>query len=733
MTSKNLCFKLMREDVKRRSWTIALTVLGFVFAILIPVAIKCGELTDIANQDSTGRDYIIHSIVGLLKTGSAAVMVLITASVLWAVSGFHYLHNSKKVDFYHSLPIKRGQLFLAVYLNGILIPAVIYLVSLLVSVAIALQAGVGGNVIGALPIQGYVLHLAYYSLMYTTVAVAMMLTGNVVVALLGTLVFWGYGPGVVALAMGYASSWFHTFTVSAGQERTWLLALWYSSPFGNYMGSIRDFNSGLWYVQRLAGVFVLTVLLAFLSYELYRRRPSEAAGKAMAFPRSQMPIKVLIVIPVSVAFGLFFYILRSHLTWLVFGTFCGCVLCHCLMEIIYHFDFRKLFSNKIHLAGCMAVSLLLAAAGYFDWYGYDSWMPDASDVESAAIVLRDKDDWVTYGQIASMPRADGGVRYYWSYKGKADYCYENMNLTDISQAMELARLGTEEDKRIRKNGDSDRVYGTTCIVQFRMKNGKRVQRLYQLPQNEEAARLCDSVHDSPEFKQGAYPVMKQTADETAVVRIQQYGEKVKVDLDEEERAGLLAAYQKEWKELTAKTRREEFPIGIIQFDTVEAEWIRKEYSEAKEKRYTYDYDMSERCYYPIYPSFTETLGILGDAGITFIKLGENTVSRITMNHYPVYDTMDGDGEAVLLYEGEMLDCQEKEDIRNLAPALCYRSYYNMGGGYYEMNLDYDTGVDVYFKDSDQATSFYLDLNKLSPEMAENYGFRLIHAGEYSEQ
>lgn len=729
MTSKNVCVKLMREDLKRRSWTIALTVLGFVFTILIPVAVKCGELADIADQDSTGRNYIIHSVIGLLKTGNAAAMVLVAASVLWAVSGFHYLHNSKKVDFYHSLPIKRGQLFLAVYLNGIGVPAVSYLAVLLVSVAVAFQAGVGGSVIGTLPVQGYVLHLLYYGLLYTTAAAAMMLTGNVVIALLGTAVFWGYGPGVIALAMGYLSSWFHTFTVSAGQERTWLLALWHSSPLGNYIGSIGDFGSGLWYVNRMAGVLTLTIFLAVLSYVLYRLRPSEAAGRAMAFPCSRMPIKVLIVIPVSVAFGMFFYLLRGHLTWLVFGTLCGCVLCHCLMEIIYHFDFRKLFSNKIHLAGCMAVSLLLVLAGYFDWYGYDSWVPEPSDVESAAIVLRDKDDWVTYGQIASMPRADGEVRYYWSYKGKADYCYENMNLTDISKAVELAEKGAAEDERIRKNRDSGGGYGTTCIVQFRMKNGKQVQRLYRLPEDEEITRLCNSVHDSPEFKQGAYPIMKQTADETAAVRVQQYGERVNVDLDEKGRARLLAAYQKEWQELTAETREEEFPIGIIQFDTAEAQRIRSEYLEDRERGYTYDYDMAERCYYPIYPSFAETLGILKDAGIIFIKPDENTVSRITMKHYPVYESMDEDGRTVLLYEGELLDCQEEEDIKNLAPALCYRSYYNMGGGYYEMNPDYDTGVDVYFKDSDQAASFYLDLNKLSPEMAASYGFRLTDTGE----
>ncbi|MFR2849922.1 MAG: hypothetical protein ACLTC4_23540 [Hungatella hathewayi] len=37
MTSKNLCFKLMREDLKRRIWTVALLMLTFFFCIVIPV------------------------------------------------------------------------------------------------------------------------------------------------------------------------------------------------------------------------------------------------------------------------------------------------------------------------------------------------------------------------------------------------------------------------------------------------------------------------------------------------------------------------------------------------------------------------------------------------------------------------------------------------------------------------------------------------------------------------
>ena len=114
MTSKNLCFKLMKEDLKRRVWTIALTILGLVFTILIPTAIKCSEfMEESPTWNVTTRRRMINNILELLGVNGMAVTVLLVASVVWAVSGFHYLHNSKKVDFYHSIPVKRHVLFLA--------------------------------------------------------------------------------------------------------------------------------------------------------------------------------------------------------------------------------------------------------------------------------------------------------------------------------------------------------------------------------------------------------------------------------------------------------------------------------------------------------------------------------------------------------------------------------------------------------------------------------------------
>ena len=62
MTSKNLSFKLMAEDLKRRVWAIALTVLALIFAQIFPIAVKCSEYAEQAgkwNQRIHGGEYSV--------------------------------------------------------------------------------------------------------------------------------------------------------------------------------------------------------------------------------------------------------------------------------------------------------------------------------------------------------------------------------------------------------------------------------------------------------------------------------------------------------------------------------------------------------------------------------------------------------------------------------------------------------------------------------------------------
>ena len=53
----------------------------------------------------------------------------------------------------------------------------------------------------------------------------------------------------------------------------------------------------------------------------------------------------------------------------VFGILCGTVICHCVVEIIYHFDFKKLFSDKLQLAGCIVVVMAVFCVFRYDRTG----------------------------------------------------------------------------------------------------------------------------------------------------------------------------------------------------------------------------------------------------------------------------------------------------------------------------------------------------------------------------
>ncbi len=735
MTSRSLCFKLMREDLKRRVWTIALSVLGLVFTLLVPVALKSSAYLAALKEgiNSYEKAANIRRLVNMLGINGAVIAVLLVLAVVWAVSGFHYLHISRQVDFYHSIPVKRHVLFLSSYFNGLLVPAAIYLVIQAGSAALILRTGIGASVIGTLPWKMFLLNTLYYAMIYTTAIIAVMMTGNLIISLLGTLVFLAWGPAVTALIVGYRSMWFHTICETTKESMMWMRIISNSSPFANYMSALEYFQEGELTALRIIGAVIVTILLTVLAGFLYRIRPSEAAGRAMAFSRTQTPIKLLIALPVAVVFGIFFYQLRSTLAWGIFGSICGSFLTCCLMEIIYHFDFRKLLFNWIQMAACGAVSVLLLLAGIYDWYGFDSYLPKATDVKSASVNMGYTEDWVTYGQPRLQEDYQGRTTYSWNYVGQREYQYENMELSDIYSVMELAKRGVDADRNYRKNkreswqiGLYDNSEMSIFVVHFRLNNGREVRRLYRIPLDMEGMRdLMTVIHDSKEYKKGTYPILLQSAADTSSVYFQQYNQVEKLELDSEERARLLAIYQKELEELTMETRKKEVPAATIQFRTLSLDQAVEVNRAAAGNVYE---GLENRCFYPIYPSFTRTLAALQEAGVHVSELNGDVLSEINIQYYAVLE--DETERAISAYEEQPVSYVEKEDIDALAPALLFRDYMDMNA-YYEADCADNVYVTVVF--AGPRTNQYqdrtrtmvncrVDLNLLSQEEVRRFGF-----------
>ena len=230
MTSGSLYFKLLKEDFRRRLWAVALVFLAFFFTLPIGLALN---MENAANsnyyryndyepfiQDGTMTDLQYKARLLELKTevvlngveyGNGMIaFLMITAAVVIGVSSFAYLHNKKKVDFYHSIPVRREALFGAQFSGGIFMVGAAYGFNLLLLTGVALSYGVPvGRILGAMA-GGWALNMLYYALMYSVAVAAMMMTGNIVVGVLGTGVFFFFLPGVMMLLGWYCETFFVT-------------------------------------------------------------------------------------------------------------------------------------------------------------------------------------------------------------------------------------------------------------------------------------------------------------------------------------------------------------------------------------------------------------------------------------------------------------------------------------------------------------------------------------------
>ena len=683
MTSRSLFFKLQREDLKRRVWAIALSILGFFFSLPINLALsmenaintdfyRVNGYTPLAFMPGITEAERVAKILELktkvvlesiqFGNGMTAFLLMLAAAVV-GVSSFSYLHNRKKVDFYHSIPVRREMLFAVQYTGGLLIVAGAYLVNLLFAVGVSMAYGVNLGPVLAAAASAWVLNMLFFLLLYAVAVIAMMMTGSILIGILANGVFNFFVPGVSMLLISYCEVFFTTITNHFWDEggRFFSGFLQWGSPFSAYMmglswgGRMSNGKSELYrHVPALVIIFFVAVGLSLLAMELYRKRPSEAAGKAMAFKWSMAPIRILMVCGFCLAGGMFFWAMQSTLFWAVFGAVIGGVISHCVIEIIYHFDFKKLFSNKLQLAVCLAGSILLILAFRFDWFKYDAYLPDQSRVASVAVDIGLDNNWVNRKQILT---AEDGTPYM-QRLDSYDVLPETMHLADQEPALDIARLGRNEALANRKNkfekkatridmmtssssqwllhnGGSDeetdnREHFTEISVIYTMNSGRKVSRRYYAPMSE----VMDSynrLYSQEAYKESLYSVLTQEPGSVVKAQYQGLGRLADIaDTAADGYSGLLAAYQADLRELSLEQRQKENAIGRLYLYTApEQQLVQYTMERFRGRREQYaggDYTQP----WPVYPSFTRTIEALKAAGIDPQQLPEN-INQVSVN------------------------------------------------------------------------------------------------------
>lgn len=696
MTSKSLFFKLLKEDFKVRIWTLAVSILIFFFSHIVGTAMMLSmykynrafsEPTDLLSY-KVEFVQTFYSYIGIKNPLFAFIFVVL--AVIVAMSGFSYLYSKKKVDMYHSLPVRREVLFFVKTLNGILIVILPYIVcSFIASLLVLVNMGDAGIIVTTFfSVAEWILLFIFN---YTIVIFAIMLTGNMLIGILACGFLNFYAPAFSQLISGYESTFFDTYyEVGFIAEKVLLKLSGIMVIFGVFDGRLRE---------KMLIAVVGSIVLLVINLLLYKKRASESAGKSISFNIIKLPIKFMIVIFMSMLMYLFGYEMMSNsIAWGVFGAVSAGIITHCIMEIIYNQDFKKIFAKKLQMLICIVISLFIVAIFQFDIFGYDRYIPKVSDISSAAVVSdfleSNASQYFNEMGFHNETRYDSITNIdYASDSDIESMLMREMNIKDKEAVVALAKLGVANlSSEWRADSISERV-----LISYKLKSGKKVQRVYNID-FDAAIKELSSIYDDEGYKTGMYPILSEDSKNIVSVDFNGIRDNDKhLTSENGDLAKLTEVYKKELMSLKYDTKVKSYPFASIRFNDADAQKIldaaykdRGNYSDYSSDS-KYSDLMDDVGYYPVYPEFKETVAMLKAMGVDVKeKMSVEDIDRIEVSEFKpeqietYYDSYNETGTKVFT------DAKDIEEILDKV-VVCDSPYKE------DLNEDVNFNVLIYLK------------------------------------
>lgn len=404
MTSKRLFFRVMAEDMSHRIWTAALSVLGSILVLPVSWLMWRSSRTDHieaiframpGDGEKMAAEEILEAVYFFVEyMGIIGGVLTIAVALVAGMTGFRWLFHRNMVDTYHSLPVKRGMLYGACYLNGILIWLLPYSVFWLFTAAMGgsyiRDLGGGRGELAEMAGQAQISFLTaavIYLMVYHLILLAVMLCGNALNALTAALIM-GFG-GFAFFGMIYV--FIDTYMDFFLDRDIWMDLVVRTAPLVSAPELIYERVQAAEAFGELCGILLpnalLAVLLGVLARLLYRRRVSELAEQGVGSRKAALVMKLAVSAVAGMCGWEMFYALvnRHSIGWGFFGAVLASVLASGVLEVVFQMDFKAFFSHRIQMAFGAAAALLLCSAFYWDWLGYDAYLPAKDEVAEIAV------------------------------------------------------------------------------------------------------------------------------------------------------------------------------------------------------------------------------------------------------------------------------------------------------------------------------------------------------------
>ncbi len=721
MSSKTSSYK-MRVAMGKKPWAFALSFISFFFALPVYCALSLQEYihwASAADPKVGGAIYVAKRLSQWFSVDNIPVTcVMVIGSLLMALSFFAYLNNKKQIDFYHSLPVKRGKLFLINSGAGLGSLWLAYLINLGLAIGVVYAMGMGSLLSWTALLTGAATHLLFSFTLFFTAAVACGLTGVTVISALLTIFLLGAAPSFTAMLRGLLESFYPSYYGALYPWEAWVT---WGSPFTRYIAAVTRYQP----MDTLAFALVAGagLLLAVLAWLLHRARPSEGAGHAMAYPKASPWIKYPVALWVAAGLALLFHEIGDNslsspsYAWLIFGILMGAVLTCQIGEIIFHADFRAFKKNLGGLAIFVALLLAVVFVNMQDVTGFNSYLPRAVDIAQINIRLPGVNSYVydvypvnAYERTQQKQLQPDAISQL-EQGPIVDQAGIEAALSIVSKLMEESKLHTQtssyssllgilqpaDDSVMDTVADTptaeDQRNKTDCYVVYTLTDGSRVARQYQTApvKLKDISQELDAIYGNPMFQKAQYSLFSYPA---ANIRLEtptsftDYGRYNKysyqnnpyLTLQGEKLQQLLADYQRELTGLNPAYLRQNAPIGTLSF---------RVYQQDPGQQTVKDINTAVALHfcYPLFADFTDTLADLEQLG--FDKMGlqdtPEVISKITVS---TYETKNGEGTDVTYHTSE-------EIAQILAQSIpCDASYYNSF-----MDVNYNRYITITYLDN----------------------------------
>lgn len=585
MTSKSSFWGSLKENGKRRLWVWVLSILAFMLVLPLVLAMRISlvyqqtewlvESYGVAAADRIVHNNLLDMVKGILGPSFLLMAYTLVFAVANAVQGFSWLYSRKKIDFYMGMPVKRSRRFLVIWLNGIFIYVIPYLLGLVICMLIAagnhgLDAGVAKIILQAL-----LLHLILYLCIYHMSMLAVMLTGNLVITGMGIMVFFLYEWLVRRVDYVYRSRFFRYFSMSDYSMRLLF------SPVFMYSETVNDAAAMFSQAKLLLPMVVFAAVTGAISYICYLKRPAESAGKAMVFSVTKPVVKILLVVPMALLMG---DMISNEVNYAPEQGFDGggyvilalalvIILGSAVIQVLYEFDIKGALHQKKHIIISGVLVALIFMAYRYDLLNYDGYVPDPEKVDSIAF-LPEQYETVDYRSVCLD--ADG------KDTGSFEYADRYMYLKNTGDVCGLARYSMEKyDEMFPKGEETAYTYDETeegnywssARILYRMKNGKEVvRRIWVDVNDEETGEYLDRIIGSSEFKEGylmgASDRLIQLIENDSKYQINAYYGNLVYEqkMRRSEILELLECYREDMEKFNFTRAKESTPAGVVRIE-----------------------------------------------------------------------------------------------------------------------------------------------------------------------